>query len=294
MHKPQAILTVGISSSGKTTWAEKFVSENPSWVNINRDDVRFTLFTNGVRDWGKYKFSKGNENRVTEVCNQKIYDAAAEMKDIIISDTNLNSNTRNRLTEILYNLGYDVSFKVFDISFEEACKRNNQREGGISQTTLYTQYQNYLKYIGRKTYTPDVNKPKCVILDVDGTVAKVNGRGFFDWDKVSTDLPHQHVIDIVKGIQDDTYIVCMSGRDEVCRQDTEAWLLQHGIYFDELHMRKQGDMRKDTVVKEELFWEHVADNWNVQFAVDDRPSVLRLWVELGIPIIAVGNPFIEF
>lgn len=57
MHKPQAILTVGISSSGKTTWAEKFVFENPSWVNINRDDVRFTLFTNGVRDWGKYKFS---------------------------------------------------------------------------------------------------------------------------------------------------------------------------------------------------------------------------------------------
>lgn len=294
MHKPQAILTVGISSSGKTTWAEKFVSENPSWVNINRDDVRFTLFTDGIRDWGKYKFSKGNENRVTEVCNQKIYDAAAELKDIIISDTNLNSNTRNRLTEILYDLGYEVSFKVFDISFEEACKRNNQREGGISQTILYTQYQNYLRYIGRKTYIPDVNKPKCVILDVDGTVAKINGRGFFDWDKVSTDLPHQHVIDIVKGIQDDTYIVCMSGRDEVCRQDTENWLLQHGIYVDELHMRKQGDMRKDTIVKEELFWEHVADNWNVQFAVDDRPSVLRLWVELGIPIIAVGNPFIEF
>jgi predicted kinase len=294
MYKPQAILTVGISSSGKTTWAEKFVSENPSWVNINRDDVRFTLFSDGVRDWGKYKFSKGNENRVTEVCNQKIYDAAAELKDIIISDTNLNSNTRNRLTEILYDLGYEVSFKVFDISFEEACKRNNQRQGGISQTIIYTQYQNYLKYIGRKTYTPDVNKPKCVILDVDGTVAKVNGRGFFDWDKVSTDLPHQHVIDIVKGIQDDTYIVCMSGRDEVCRQDTEDWLLQHGIYVDELHMRKQGDMRKDTIVKEELFWEHVADNWNVQFAVDDRPSVLRLWVELGIPIISVGNPFIEF
>lgn len=294
MYKPQAILTVGISSSGKTTWAEKFVSENPSWVNINRDDVRFTLFSDGVRDWGKYKFSKGNENRVTEVCNQKIYDAAAELKDIIISDTNLNSNTRNRLVNILSDLGYEVSFKVFNISFEEACKRNNSRGGGISQTILYTQYQNYLKYIGRKTYIPDVNKPKCVILDVDGTVAKVNGRGFFDWDKVSTDLPHQHVIDIVKGIQDDTYIVCMSGRDEVCRQDTEDWLLQHGIYVDELHMRKQGDMRKDTIVKEELFWEHVADNWNVQFAVDDRPSVLRLWVELGIPIVAVGNPFIEF
>lgn len=294
MNKPQAILTIGISSSGKSTWDEQFIKENPSWVNINRDDVRFALFTEGKRDWTKYKFTKANENKVTEICDGKIREAAQSDLNVVISDTNLSEKTRTRLVDMLQDLGYEVSFKVFDITFEEACKRNAQREGGVSQTVLYTQYQNYLKYIGRKTYVPDTNKPKCILVDIDGTLAKVNGRGFFDWDKVSTDLPHEHVIDLVQGVQDDLYIVCMSGRDEVCREDTEAWLLQHGIYFDELHMRKQDDMRKDTIVKEELFWDKVADNWYVKYAVDDRPSVIRLYLELGIPVVSVGNPFIEF
>lgn len=294
MNKPQAIITVGISGSGKTVWAEQFVKDNPSWVNINRDDVRFELFTEGKRDWTKYKFSKLNETEVTAECDNKVYCAADWNMNIVISDTNLSDKTRNRLVDMLEDLGYEVAFKVFDITFEEACKRNAQREGGVSQTVLYTQYQNYLKYIGRKTYIPDTNLPKCVLVDIDGTVAKVNGRGFFDWHLVSTDLPHQHVVDIVKGISDDMYIVCMSGRDEVCREDTEAWLLHHGIYFDELFMRPKGDMRKDTIVKEELFWEHVADNYNVQYAIDDRPSVVRLYLELGLPVISVGNPFIEF
>lgn len=294
MNKPQAILTVGISNSGKSTWSEQFVKENPSWVNINRDDVRFELFTEGKRDWTKYKFTKGNENKVTEVCNDRILAAHDEYRSIIVSDTNLNPKTRQRLVDMLEDLGYEVSFRVFHVTFEEACKRNNQREGGVSQTVLYTQYQNYLKFIERKTYTPDTNLSKCVLVDLDGTLAKVNGRGFFDWHLVSTDLPNQHVVDLVKGISDDTYIVCMSGRDEVCREDTEAWLLQHGILFDELFMRKQGDMRKDTIVKEELFWNNVADNYNVQYAIDDRPSVVRLWLELQVPVLTVGNPYIEF
>lgn len=294
MIKPQAILTIGISASGKSTWAEKFVIDNPDWVNVNRDDVRFELFTNGERDWTKYKFTKGNESRVTEVCDSKIKLAAESSMNIIVSDTNLSEKTRNRLVDMLQDLGYEVAFKVFDVSFEDACKRNTQRLGGVSQTVLYTQYQNYLKFTGRKTYTPDTNKPKCVLVDLDGTLTKVNGRGFFEWDKVSTDLPHQHVIELVQGIQDNTYIVCMSGRDEVCREDTESWLLQHGILFDELFMRPKGDMRKDTIVKEELFWNHIADNFNVQYAIDDRPSVIRLYLELGIPVVSVGNPFIEF
>ena len=39
----KAILTIGVSASGKTTWAEQFVKENEWWVNINRDDIRFTI-----------------------------------------------------------------------------------------------------------------------------------------------------------------------------------------------------------------------------------------------------------
>jgi len=61
-----------------------------------------------------------------------------------------------------------------------------------------------------------------------------------------------------------------------------------------LFMRAADDMRKDTVVKEELFWQNIAPNYNVLFAIDDRPCVVRLWQKLGIKTFAVGNPWIEF
>ncbi len=53
-------------------------------------------------------------------------------------------------------------------------------------------------------------------------------------------------------------------------------------------------MRKDTIVKEEIFWRDIADNYNVQFVIDDRPSVARMWRELGLKVFQVGDPHIEF
>jgi predicted kinase len=294
MNKPQCLLTIGISSSGKSTWAEQFVKDNPNWVNINRDDVRFALFNNGERDWTKYKFNKNSEKRVTEVCDQMIADAVIEDKNIIISDTNLNPKTRKRLEDKLHDYGYEIAHKEFPITFEEAIKRDAQRQGGVGENVLWKQYMQWLDYIGKQKYIPDTNLPKAIIVDVDGTLAKHTHRSPFEWDKVSTDDPIEHVVDLVKAIQDNYYIICMSGRDEICRKDTEAWLLHHGIIFDELFMRKQGDMRKDTIVKEELFWEHVANKYFIQYCIDDRNSVIRMWYGLGIPVVCVGNIQEEF
>ena len=54
-------------------------------------------------------------------------------------------------------------------------------------------------------------------------------------------------------------------------------------------------MRQDTIVKEELFWEHIEPIYNVIAAFDDRPVIVRLWHKLGIPnVIAVADPYIEF
>lgn len=48
----KAILTIGVSASGKTTWAETHVRDmnafgNDDWVNICRDDIRWRMI--GVR-----------------------------------------------------------------------------------------------------------------------------------------------------------------------------------------------------------------------------------------------------
>jgi hypothetical protein len=47
-------------------------------------------------------------------------------------------------------------------------------------------------------------------------------------------------------------------------------------------MRPAADSRKDSIVKAELFWEHVAPHWNVRGVIDDRDQVVAMWRALGL------------
>ncbi len=145
-------------------------------------------------------------------------------------------------------------------------------------------------------YVPDTNLPQAIIFDIDGTLAHMTDRGPFDWKRVGTDSVDEIVREMLFGFQDKGYnIVIMSGRDSICRQETHNWLWKWDICYDLLCMRPERDYRKDSIVKEELFYNYVAPYYNVLAVVDDRPQVVRMWYEIGIPkVICVGNPWLEF
>lgn len=291
----KAIITVGISAGGKTTFAESLV-EQQGWVDINRDWIRFNVVCPGT-DWRTYKFKKDQENQVTEVQKQMVRDAFAKERNVIISDTNLSPKIRNMWEVFLTEIGYEVEVKAFHITLEEAWKRDTFRANGVGRDIIYSQYQKWHEFIGRRTYSPNQDNPKAVIFDVDGTLADMRGiRSPFEWDKVGQDIPKQLVIDMAKGYDALGYtILVVSGRDGCSYDDTHQWLKDKGVPFFYLFMRKEGDTRKDTIIKEEIFWQHIADNWNVVGVVDDRPCVVRLWHELKVPnVICVGNPWVEF
>ena len=287
-------MTVGVSASGKTTWAK----EQKHCVNINRDDIRFNIVQPGS-DWTTYKFTKVNESRVTEIQNVVAERAVKFETNIIISNTNLNPKTREFWKDFAKHHNYEFEIKEFPITLEEAIKRDNLRQNGVGEQVIRKQYQQWLEYIGRKTYTQNEKLPNCIIVDIDGTVAEMNGRKPFEWDKVDTDLPRQFVIDVVTGYADrhNCHIVFLSGRDGCCYAKTYDWIAKyvgHDISWT-LNMRKIKDFRKDCIVKEEIFWNFVAPKYKVIGVFDDRPQVLRMWHELKLPnVICVGNPFNEF
>lgn len=286
----KAVITVGISASGKTYWASQQKA-----VDINRDWIRFNVIAPGS-DWGNYKFNKAKENEVTSIQEKMVMDAHGKGQDVIISDTNINPNTRNKWITLLTELGYEVEIKEFPITLEKAYKRDSLRANGVGQNVIYSQYQKWLEYKGRKTYTPDYSLEKAVIFDIDGTLAQMNGRSPFDWDKVGTDDPRMFIVEMARFYKQLKYdILVVSGRDGVCKGLTEEWLNSNGVPFDEFFIRPEGDTRKDTIVKEEIFWNDIATRYNVVGVVDDRPSVVRMWHELKIPnVICVGNPWVEF
>lgn len=299
--KSKIILTVGMSCSGKTMWAEGFTRNRDDWINLNRDDVRFSMFTNGKRDWTRYKFNNKNEKRVTEFIDEIATGVASVNQNIIISDTNLNPKTRNKWKAFADTFGYNYEEKVFTVDWETARKRNQQREGGVSESILWSQYLRMNKYLERPVYVPDETLPKAVLVDLDGTIASMKGiRKPYEWDKVGEDEPRKVVIAAVQGILDNLNVepIFLSGRDGVCAEETYNWIKKYvmdDIDF-RLYMREQNDSRKDKIVKEELFWQYINGKFNVVAAIDDRASILQLWRELNIPnIIDVsGDRYYEF
>lgn len=286
----RAVITVGISASGKTYWASQQKA-----VDINRDWIRFNVIAPGA-DWGSYKFNKVKEDEVTKIQEQMVMDAHGKGQDVIISDTNINPNTRNKWIALLSELGYEVEIKEFPITLEQAYKRDSLRANGVGQNVIYSQYQKWHEYKGRKTYYGDVSLPKAVIFDIDGTIAQMTGRSPFAWDKVDTDSPRGLIIEMARGYMNLDYeIIVVSGRDGSCKGLTEEWMTKYQMPYAEFFIRLEGDTRKDTIVKEEIFWDKIANDYNVVGVVDDRPSVLRMWHELKIPnVICVGNPWVEF
>lgn len=116
-------------------------------------------------------------------------------------------------------------------------------------------------------------------------------RSPFDWKRVGEDDVDDVIADIVCGLYyyDAYKIIVMSGRDSACRAETEEWLEKHNIAHDELFMRAEGDMRKDNIVKAELFDEHVRDNFDVKFVLDDRDQVVRMWRQMGLTCLQVAE-----
>ena len=187
------------------------------------------------------------------------------------------------------------------MDWETARKRNQQREGGISESILWSQYLRMNEYLERPVYVPNDKLPKAVLVDLDGTIASMKGiRKPYEWQKVGMDSPRSVIISMVYGIMDNYHAtpVFLSGRDGECKEFTYDWLLKYVTNGEPCHlfMREQGDNRKDKIVKEELFWKYVSNNFNVVAAVDDRASILQLWRELNIPnIIDVsGDRYYEF
>ena len=221
----KAIFTVGVSASGKTTWAE----QQEGFVNINRDDILFEVIMGGVRDWTKYKFSKANEIKVTEIQRQEIAAAIAAKKDIIISDTNLNPKNCAAWVDMLDEAGYEIEFKKFDITLNEAIMRDARRANPVGYSVIARQMEQYNALHHHIKQDPSL--PTAVIVDIDGTLAHMEGRGPFEWDKVYQDGVDKEVRDIVNGLSSQHVVIVMSGRDEVCRDDTTAWLKDNSVWF---------------------------------------------------------------
>lgn len=296
-NKSKAIITVGIPASGKSTFASNLIEFDDSYIEVNRDWTRHNIVCPGTNN-STYKFTKERERQVTAECDNLIMFAAEHGRNLIISNTNLNVHHRESLIDLLDSLDYDVEVKLFPISYEEAVKRDNAREHGVGHNIIYKMWLQYVKQFELpKGYTlGNTHLPKAIICDIDGTLAHMNGkRSPYDW----VDVGEDSCDPIVKGIVNRFYnggtdIIIVSGRSDICQNETVKWLHENCVEYTHLFMREDGDNRKDTEVKKEIYFEEIYDKFNVVRVLDDRPCVVRLWNSLGLNVISFADQNKEF
>lgn len=282
----EIILTVGLPASGKTTWANEFITSHKDFVNINRDDLRLML-------WGRAqynKFSKEKETIISNVVKNAVDAAINTNKSVILSDTNLNPiyNEQWKLYAVEKNIEYKEQLFI-DVPLGVCLERDQRREYPVGQRVIESMFTRY-----RDVWWPkpkfDVNLPNAYLVDLDGTLANMGTRSPYDWTKVFSDTVNQNVLAVVNQLSKTkgTSIIVLSGRDSRCRDDTIRWLRSHSVMFHDLFMRPEGDTRADYVVKKELYLENIKGLYNVLGVFDDRNQVVHLWRHLGLTCFQVG------
>ena len=299
----------GLPATGKSTFAKQFVLDNPDCVRVSRDDIRRMLFTEPNHTWGQEKV-------VTELEKHAVEQALSSGKSVIIDAMHLRDKYIKAWLKVAKKFNVDVYYSDFVLPLEEMIARDSLRLGveSVGEEFIRDLYTKFVQKDGTlrpapeateegeeqgvsvSTYSGTSGKPLAFIVDIDGTLAhNTCGRGWYHWERVGEDEVDLVVADIVRRLADrlsvepTLKVIVMSGRDEVCRPQTEEWLSRHKIPFDELFMRKQNDYRKDNIVKEELFNTYVRDNYDVRFVIDDRWTVCETWLRMGLKVLNVSG-----
>ena len=130
-----------------------------------------------------------------------------------------------------------------------------------------------------KVYSEE--KPNCFLFDLDGTLAESNGRSMFSptHDEILADAPIAPVISVLQALSEKYTVVFLSGREDTYVESTRTWIRNHIVRDAEqeiiLHMRPEGDFRKDSVIKREILNREILPHYNVIAAFDDRLQVQR-------------------
>lgn len=307
--KGKLIILIGISNSGKSTFASKLVQDDPkTYIRINRDDIRNLLF--GYTDEtisSYYHRSDINqlEKQVTRFEDTLIYDSLELGRTVIVDATHLKRAYIERFK--YWNVPTEVKF--FPIDYDEAIGRNSKRSRKVDEGIIKKQLEQLRTLVRQLKFIPidftpivldnSTDKVPAIVFDIDGTLAHKVDRSAYDWLKVGEDTVDLGVSTIVSlmniGIkttwsdyESRPKIIIATGRDGVSLEETEKWLGNNEIKYDEIYIRPKGDSRADWIVKKEMA-EVILKNNHILGWFDDRLQVSRHLRMLGLNVYNVSH-----
>ncbi len=299
---PQLLILVGPPGSGKSTYAKYHIRIEENWYRVCRDDLRLMQFSDT-------NLGENEEHTLTKMVDACITSLLKKGCNVVVDATNCRSEYLKQYEKNFNDLA-DISYKLFDVPADDLQERVTQRHEDTGKLIpdyvlkkMITEFNNVkekydfnfkpMKKQINITRQQDESLPKAIICDLDGTLALINDRSPFDASRCENDLPNTPVVTMVKNYQALGYkILLLSGRIDTHMQQTKNWLEKYDIKFDTLLMRKADDMRKDSIIKREIFEAEIEGKYFIEVVLDDRDQVVDLWRnELQLPCFQVyyGN-----
>ncbi len=309
-QQPELTVIVGPSGSGKSTLCKQWMNWSAGTaVRLNRDDMRKMLYV--MVPWEAHK-----DSYVRIVEAQMARMALYRGLNVYIDDTNCIRKTRYGWEELAKECRVKFRIVLMTVPTEECIKRDAGRPEGerVGEIVIRKQFKDLNK---TTVEVEDAGKPQAklvltrpvfdrealrsggftlrlsgapiVIYDVDGTLTDSSAvRNPYDESRVLFDKPYQNIVAMAQKDYETKNLFIVSGRHDKCGDDTVEWMNAYGVKFDLMLMRRTKDNRHDTIVKEELLDELLAifDLKQIEYVVDDRPQVIRMWRRRGLKVIA--------
>jgi len=209
-------------------------------------------------------------------------------KNVIIDDTNFGRHIDHIKELVKGQAIVEINNSFLQVPVEECIKRDLKRLNSVGKDVIMQMYNKYVRVpIPSPEYHPEL--PDAIIVDMDGTLALLNGRNPYDASRCESDLPNQPVLDTVHKWQSSLNIIVASGRTDNYQPQTERWLQKYGVNYTNIYMRKTGDQRKDSIIKEEIYRQNIEGKYNIRFVLDDRQQVVDMWRSLGLTVFQVAE-----
>lgn len=287
----KVIICKGLPGSGKSTWAKEQVQNSHCKIKrVSKDDLR-AMFDNS-------KWSRNNEKFILDMRDQCIKNILMDGEHVIVDDTNLAPKHEAHIRELVKGIA-EVEVKFFDVDVEECIRRDSTREKKVGEKVIRDMYEQYLKP-APEIYKPDPSLPKAIIVDIDNTIALKGNRSPFEWSRVGEDIKNEPICTLIGELcghhalkQDILTVLFCSGRDSICRPETEKWL-EENIKWprgmdSQLFMRPEGNNEKDSIIKKRIFEENIRGKYNILWVFDDRDQVVDTWRSLGLTCLQVAD-----
>jgi tRNA uridine 5-carbamoylmethylation protein Kti12 len=276
------IILQGLPASGKSTKAKELLESSGNSIRVNRDLLRKMLHND--------KWNGKKESITIDIEKSIIASAISKNINVIIDDTNF-GKTAVMWKMFAESLSSKAEIIAMNTSVEECIKRDENRENSVGKDVIIN--------MARASGLYDMSV-KDVICDLDGTLCNIDHRLHYvkdvekkDWksffENLVHDTPRQDVIDMLNEYKTmGCRIVFVSGRPDNYKRQTKEWLSKNYPEYDTLIMRRADDKRPDDEVKSDILERYFKKD-NVEVVIDDRPSVIRMWISKSLSVIDVGS-----